>query len=117
VARETLTDALGGIAARRGVDLHHEQISRSPGCAMDDDLRAGLGRAIAAAGYPVRELFSGAGHDALSLQHIGPVGMMFVRCKDGVSHNPAEHVAPADIVTAGEVLLRFLADFAPPKAA
>jgi allantoate deiminase len=117
VARETLTDALGRIAARRGVDLHHEQISRSPGCAMDDDLRAGLGRAIAAAGYPVRELFSGAGHDALSLQHIGPVGMMFVRCKDGVSHNPAEHVAPADIVTAGEVLLRFLADFAPPKAA
>jgi allantoate deiminase len=84
---------------------------------MDDGLRAGLAGAIAAAGYPVRELFSGAGHDALSLQHIGPVGMMFVRCRDGISHNPAEYVEPDDIVTAGDVLLRFLADFAPPRAA
>jgi hydantoinase/carbamoylase family amidase len=116
-AHETLMHDLGGIAARRGVALRPEQIYRSSGCAMDADLRAGLGRAIAAAGYPVRELFSGAGHDALSLQHIGPVGMLFVRCKDGISHNPAEYVEPADIVTAADVLVSFLADFAPPTTA
>jgi len=50
----------------------------------------------------------------LSLHHVAPVGMLFVRCKDGVSHNPAEDVAAGDLVTAGEVLLNFLADFAPP---
>ncbi|NBC95934.1 MAG: allantoate amidohydrolase [Deinococcus-Thermus bacterium] len=113
-ARDAVIEAVDDIAARRGVRLQMEQIYRSSGCAMDDDLRAGLGRAVAAAGYPVRELFSGAGHDALSLRHIAPVGMLFVRCKDGISHNPAEDVLPADIVTAGEVLVSFLADFAPP---
>ncbi len=116
-ARDALVEALGEIAARRDVGLDHEQLYRSEGCAMDAGLRAALGRAVAARGYPVRELFSGAGHDALSLQHVGPVGMIFVRCKDGISHNPAEYVAPDDIVTAAEVLVSFLADFAPPKAA
>jgi allantoate deiminase len=84
---------------------------------MADALRTALGGAVAAEGYAVRELFSGAGHDAISLQHIGPVGMLFVRCKDGVSHNPAEFVEPDDIVTAAKVLVRFLADYAPPRAA
>jgi allantoate deiminase len=113
-ARGAVIEAVDEIAARRGVRLQMEEIYRSGGCAMDPELRAALARAVAARGYPVRELFSGAGHDALSLQHIGPVAMLFVRCKDGISHNPAEDVAPADIVTAGEVLVSFLADFAPP---
>jgi allantoate deiminase len=113
-ARDAVVEAVDEIAARRGVRLQMEEIYRSGGCAMDPELRAALGRAVAAAGQLVRELFSGAGHDALSLQHIGPVGMLFVRCKDGVSHNPAEDVAPADIVAAGGVLVSFLAEFAPP---
>ena len=113
-AHDALVTALDAIASRRGVRVQMERIYDSGGCAMDASLRAALGRAVAARGYPVRELFSGAGHDALSLQHVGPVGMLFVRCKDGVSHNPAEEVAAADIVTTAEVLVSFLADFAPP---
>ncbi len=108
---------LRAIAARRGTVLEHATIYRSEGCRMDQKLRAALDRAIAAEGYPVRELFSGAGHDALSLQHIGPVAMLFVRCKEGISHNPAEHVDPPDIATAAKVLLRLLADYAPPTGA
>jgi allantoate deiminase len=115
-ARDALIEAIDTIAARRGVRAQIEEIYRSAGCAMDAGLRAALARAVAGAGYPVRELFSGAGHDALSLAHIGPVAMLFVRCKDGISHNPAEDVAPADIVTAGEVLVSFLADVAPRTA-
>ena len=113
-ARDAVIEALDAIAARRSVRLQLEEIYHSDACVMDDGLRAALGRAVAAAGHPVRELFSGAGHDALSLRHIAPVGMLFVRCKDGISHNPAEAVAPADLVTAAEVLVSFLADYAPP---
>jgi len=116
-ARDALVEAIGEIAARRCVGLGCEELSRSEGCLMDDGLRAALGRAVAAEGFPVRELFSGAGHDAMALKHMAPVGMIFVRCKDGVSHNPAEHVEPADMVTAARVLVRFLADYAPPTTA
>lgn len=110
-------EALGAVARERNVGLRHEQLYQSQGCGMDDGLRAALGRAIEAEGWPVRALFSGAGHDALSLRHICPVAMLFVRCKDGVSHNPAEYAAPDDIATAARVLLSFLADYVPPKAA
>ena len=116
-ALDAVLEAVRAVADRRGVRLRHEQIYRSAGCEMDAGLREALAGAIAAEGHPVRELFSGAGHDALSLQHIGPVGMIFVRCKDGISHNPAEHVDAPDIEAAARVLLRFLADYAPPRAA
>ena len=51
---------------------------------------------------------SGAGHDGLALQHLCPIGMLFVRCKDGITHHPDEHVAPEDIETATRVLIEFL---------
>ncbi len=116
-AEATIMQAFEAVAARRGLTVRHAPLYRSSGCTMDAGLRAALGRAVAGAGLPVRELFSGAGHDALSLQHICPVGMLFVRCQDGVSHNPAEHVAPADMVTAARVLLSFLVAYAPPTTA
>jgi allantoate deiminase len=41
-------------------------------------------------------LVSGAGHDAIALATLCPVGMIFVRCKGGISHNPAESITEAD---------------------
>lgn len=51
---------------------------------------------------------SGAGHDGLALQHLCPIGMLFVRCKDGITHHPDEHVTPEDMETATRVLIEFL---------
>jgi len=56
----------------------------------------------------VLELPSGAGHDAAALAAITPVAMLFVRCKDGISHHPDESVAEADVLVAIRVLVRFL---------
>jgi allantoate deiminase len=56
----------------------------------------------------VLELPSGAGHDAAALAAITPVAMLFVRCKDGISHHPDEAVAEADVLVAIRVLVRFL---------
>lgn len=52
---------------------------------------------------------SGAGHDAVALSAICPVGMIFVRCRGGLSHHPDEHASPEDIAAGIEVLARFLA--------
>ncbi len=52
------------------------------------------------------ELTSQAGHDAVHLGALAPAGMLFVRCRGGVSHNPDESVQPADAALAADALLR-----------
>ena len=61
-----------------------------------------------AAGEQVPRLVSGAGHDAVPMSSLAEVGMLFVRCKGGVSHNPAESVDADDVGAAIDVLGRFL---------
>ncbi|XP_010536943.1 PREDICTED: allantoate deiminase [Tarenaya hassleriana] len=53
-------------------------------------------------------LMSGAGHDAMAMSHLTKVGMLFVRCRGGVSHSPAEHVLDDDVGAAGLAILAFL---------
>ena len=67
-----------------------------------------LDAATVAAGQPVRRLVSGAGHDAMVMAALCPTAMLFVRCKGGISHNPAEHVDPADAAIALRVMLGFI---------
>jgi allantoate deiminase len=54
------------------------------------------------------EVASGAGHDGVYMSEITEIGMLFVRCKGGISHNPAESVSTEDVGVAIEVLGRFL---------
>ena len=63
---------------------------------------------------PLR-LPSGAGHDGQALSALCPVGMLFVRCKGGISHHPAESVRPEDAEAALRVLLDFLRHFRPER--
>jgi len=67
-----------------------------------------LAQAIEAAKYPVYSLPSGAGHDAVAMSDLTEIAMLFVRCKGGISHHPAESVAPEDVAAAIEVLEQFL---------
>ena len=62
--------------------------------------------AITEENLPVRELWSGAGHDAGPAALFWPSGMIFVRSKDGLSHAEAEYSSPQDITAATNVLLR-----------
>jgi allantoate deiminase len=74
----------------------------------DTALTTRLVQAVAAAGLPVERLPSGAGHDAVVMSEIVPVGMLFIRCAGGISHHPAESVATNDVATAIDVLDRFV---------
>ena len=53
-------------------------------------------------------LASGAGHDAAVMAKITPVAMLFIRCKNGLSHHPEESVKTADVEIALEVMNDFL---------
>lgn len=114
-SEETCVEALAGIrqrieeiCERRGTALLWEPTAGYRGTAMDERLRASLGDAISAEGYRPVELTSGAGHDAINIAQIAPVSMLFVRCKDGISHNPAESITAADADVAIRVMTRFL---------
>lgn len=94
------------------VDVTHE--NRSVPCAPW--LTSQIADAVTAEGFPVFELPSGAGHDGMAMVDIADIGMIFVRCRGGISHNPAEHVELADAETGARVLLRFIENFRPQPA-
>jgi len=114
-AGEELVRRLDAVAARRGCPATVETLYESDGAAAAPWLMDALGAAIAAEGLPVRRLPSGAGHDAMAMAELTDIAMLFVRCRGGISHNPAESAEPADIGTAGRVLLRLLDRFALPE--
>ncbi|MGJ8725173.1 MAG: M20 family metallo-hydrolase [Roseibacillus sp.] len=60
-----------------------------------------------------RLLPSGAGHDGVVLAPVMPIGMIFVRCRDGLSHHPDEYATPEDIATGINILTHFLKTFEP----
>jgi allantoate deiminase len=70
-----------------------------------------LANAVEAQQRVVPRLVSGAGHDAIILSRLTPVAMLFVRCKEGLSHHPDEHVDVADIDEAIAALTYFLQHF------
>jgi len=101
------------IAKRRKLvlqlDVTHE--NRTVPCAPW--LKIQVAEAIAAEGFRVFELPSGAGHDGMAMIDIADVGMLFVRCRGGISHHPDEHVEAADVDAGARVLLRLIENFRP----
>lgn len=93
------------IASEEKVDIEIKRTHDAESVQCDADLVSEVGAAIAAQGYPVTEMSSGAGHDAAAIADIIPVCMIFVRCKGGVSHNPAESVTLEDAVAGAQLML------------
>jgi len=89
------------------IDVTHE--NRTVPCAPW--LKHQVADAIAAEGFRVFELPSGAGHDGMAMIDIADIGMIFVRCRGGVSHHPDEHVDRADVEAGARVLLRLIENF------
>ena len=103
-----LQHSANAIAARRSVELSWHDTGGFRETPCDDGLNRLLGDAIAAQGIEVLDVFSGAGHDAVSMAEVTPVTMLFVRCKDGISHNPLESITTDDVAVALRVLDAFL---------
>ena len=114
-AADAMLAEVDGIVARR--NLRHTVTrlweARTAPCA--EDMQRRIGKAIADEGIEVRHLPSGAGHDGMAIIDIAPIGMLFMRCKGGISHNPAEAVTREDVATALRVFARFICEFDKPR--
>ena len=103
-----LRAAAEAMASRRGLALNWKPVQEHAATPCDPRLRARLAEAVTAAGFPVRELPSGAGHDAVALASRLPVAMAFVRCRAGLSHHPLEFVSGEDVAAVLKVMDKFL---------
>jgi allantoate deiminase len=99
------------IAAQRDVGARVTLTYDAPATPCDARLMRLLSNGIEEIGLKVRQLPSGAGHDAMAFRDRLPLAMLFVRCKGGISHHPAEHASAADIDVAARVLLSFIASW------
>ncbi len=102
--------ALADVAGAHRVQLEVVRTHDAAAAACDPALQATLERAAASVGAPTLRLPSGAGHDAMAMAALCPMAMLFVRCRDGISHHPAEHVEAADAEVAVRVLAALLRD-------
>ncbi|MBC2665245.1 allantoate amidohydrolase [Novosphingobium flavum] len=105
---EAILDAIAQVAERRGLDFVITRIHDLPASPCDGALMDLMDAALAEAGHPPFRLVSGAGHDAMNMAALCPTAMLFLRCRAGISHNPAEHVEPADAEAALQVMLGFI---------
>ena len=81
-----------------------EQIQHNRSTVFAPRIRSAIAAAADRLGIPRRDILSAAGHDARQLAAFCPTGMIFVPCRDGISHNPAEWTDPADLTAGARVL-------------
>lgn len=101
------------IAEARNVSCHWTPLQANHAVQCAPHLVELLSQAIEQSGFSPHALPSGAGHDGVPISELTDVAMLFVRCRGGISHNPAEAVRQEDVAVAIEVLERFLTLLAP----
>jgi allantoate deiminase len=112
-----LTKAFEETAKDRNVSMRMQKSYEEAAATCHPDLIEQLSAAVERTGVSPRRLPSGAGHDGLAMVALCPVSMLFVRCKEGISHNPAESMTTEDADIAVRVLVDFLRHFVSPAAA
>jgi beta-ureidopropionase / N-carbamoyl-L-amino-acid hydrolase len=106
-AMETaLQAAAAEIAARRRLEIQLTRIWRKDPVPFDPAVVAAVEAAAESLGHARRRIVSGAGHDACNLAAKVPAAMIFVPCKDGISHNESESASQSDCAAGADVLLQ-----------
>jgi allantoate deiminase len=104
VAREIAAHAEEA-ARRRGMSAEYRERQTLPATPMDERIVAALDEAAKKTGEPYMRMHSGAAHDTMCVADRVPTAMVFVPCKDGISHHPDEDADPADAALAAEIIL------------
>ena len=95
-------------AEKRGLSYTIETIAQDYPVEMHPAMIREIEEAVKSVGVEYMTMPSGAGHDAMHWAEVVPTGMIFIPCRDGISHNPAEFAEMDDIVTGAEVLDKVL---------
>ena len=111
VALADIKARIDAIAAGRGVRASLAKTHDANAFVCDPRIVAGITRAVEQLGVAPRLLSSGAGHDTIVMGGLCPAGMLFVRCKGGISHNPLESITVEDCAFGLAALTRFARDF------
>jgi N-carbamoyl-L-amino-acid hydrolase len=102
---EKLRAACARVGGECNVEVRTQEVVYFPPCRFDaacvDAVRAGA----QASGYPAIDIVSGAGHDAVYVARVAPTAMIFVPCREGISHNELEDAKPEDLAAGCNVLL------------
>jgi beta-ureidopropionase / N-carbamoyl-L-amino-acid hydrolase len=94
-----------GVARESGLTMQMDLVSSYPAQVFHAECQEAIGRAAAKLGYSSMPAVSGAGHDAVYMARLAPTGMIFIPCKDGISHNEIEDARPEHIEAGCNVLL------------
>jgi len=106
---DQMADEVKALAAKlvqeTGLDVKIEMVSSYNAIEFHSDCVDAVGRAAKKLGYSNMPVVSGAGHDAVYMAQLAPAGMIFIPCKDGISHNEIEDASPEHITAGCNVLL------------
>ena len=115
VNNESIARTLGAIKAEAkavaesdGVAVEFEMLAADKPVALSEELAKKAEAICEAEGIDYLHMNSGAGHDAMHMAKLAPTTMIFIPCKEGISHNPAEFAKLEDICRAVEVLAKLL---------
>jgi N-carbamoyl-L-amino-acid hydrolase len=98
------------IAARRGLEFTLEILNADPPAASGEAVVAAIEGSCRRLAIPYQKMVSRAYHDSLFMARTAPTGMIFIPCRDGISHRPDEYAKPEDIALGVEVLAGALAE-------
>lgn len=109
-----IADRIRPVARQAGkpCEVEVSEVSYVPPTRFDPDMVKLIEDWCGALGYPCRVMPSGAGHDAMHLSKVCRTGMIFVPCRNGISHNEAEDVTPAQVAAGARVLAAAMMDLA-----
>jgi N-carbamoyl-L-amino-acid hydrolase len=103
--------ALAAILDPLGLTYQEQQIWTSPAVRFAPELINCVRRAAEDAGLTMRDMVSGAGHDAVYVARIAPTTMIFVPCLKGISHNEAESTSFEECAAGAQVLLNAILEY------
>jgi N-carbamoyl-L-amino-acid hydrolase len=95
---------------RSGLGITLEQVSHFAPCPFEPSCVEAVAEGAKRFGYSMMDVVSGAGHDAVYMARLAPAGMIFIPCKDGISHNEIEDAKPEHIEAGCNVLLHAMLD-------
>lgn len=110
--KQEIEASIRRIAERRRVTATIDTVNADPPAPASPEIVKAAEQACQASGLPYQKMVSRAYHDSLFIAEIAPIGMLFIPCRNGVSHRPDEYSSPTEIAAGVEILARTMAELA-----
>ena len=111
---QQLKECIQKVTVDKSITIDLKEVSYFPPCNFDSGCIDAIRQATIKLGYSHIDVVSGAGHDAIYMNRLAPTGMIFIPCKDGVSHNEIEDAKAEHLEAGANVLLHSILAYANP---